>query len=240
MNKSILLVFAHPDDESFGVADTVAKYTHSGIPVDLICATRGEKGTRLYVSDNVSTGTIRETELRSAAVIMGIRDIYFLGYVDGELEKASADEVTGKVLAILQSLQPEAIITFGPDGITGHPDHIAIGRAATRAFETLLKQENSSRRLYYVTLPQSAVPDAGERGIATRPDNEITTIIDISDYLDLKFRAIEAHRSQQDARDFLGTLQQSRDSRFTSREFFYLAKPRLPKPKKETDLFKPD
>ena len=71
MNKSILLVFAHPDDESFGVAGTVAKYTHRGVVVDVICATRGEKGTRLDVPDSTSTGATRETELRVAAAIIG-------------------------------------------------------------------------------------------------------------------------------------------------------------------------
>jgi LmbE family N-acetylglucosaminyl deacetylase len=235
MEQSILLVFAHPDDESFGVAGTVAKYTQRGIPVDLICATRGEKGTRLDVPDSVSTGAAREAELRAAAAIIRIRDIYFLGYIDGELGKAGADEVTGKVLAIMQRLRPDTVITFGPDGITGHPDHIAIGEAATRAFDTLRRRGNVPRRLYYVTLPQSAVPDAGESGIATRPDEEVTTTIDISDHFDMKIQAIGAHRSQQDAREFLETLQRSKNAVLPAREFLYLV--RLGSPQKETDLF---
>lgn len=235
LNRSILLVFAHPDDESFGVAGTVAKYTHRGIPVDLICATRGEKGKRLDVPDNVSTGTAREAELREASAIMGIREIYFLGYIDGELEKASVNKVDGKVLAIIQKLQPEVIITFGPDGITGHPDHIAIGKAATRAFEALQHKDSTTRRLYYVTLPQSAVPDADQLGVATRPDDQVTTTIDISDYLDVKIRAIEAHRSQQDARDFVEMLKENKDSGFATMECFYQAEPGSGQ--KETELF---
>ena len=93
MNKSILMVFAHPDDESFGLAGMVTKYTRAGIPVDLICATKGEKGTRRDVTEDISTGMARESELRAAAAIIGIRDIYFLGYLQrinrivGRLEK---------------------------------------------------------------------------------------------------------------------------------------------------------
>jgi len=115
VNKSILLVFAHPDDKSFSVAGTVAKYTHRRVTVDLICTTRGEKGTRLDVGDNMRTGTAREAELRAAAGIIGIRDIYFLGYIDGELGKASTDEVTGEVLAIIRSLQPEVTAFYRLD-----------------------------------------------------------------------------------------------------------------------------
>jgi LmbE family N-acetylglucosaminyl deacetylase len=84
MNKSIQLVFAHPDDESFGLGSTISKYTHQGIPVDLICATRGEVGTRVNVPKNVETGVACESELRTAAFILGIRNIYFLDYIDGE------------------------------------------------------------------------------------------------------------------------------------------------------------
>ena len=235
MKRSILLVFAHPDDESFGVAGTAAKYSRQGVAVDLVCATRGEKGTRLDVPDNMDTGTAREAELRAAAAIIGIRAIHFLGYIDGELEKANPDEVTGKVLAIMEKLQPEVVITFGPDGITGHPDHIAISRAATRAFEILRQQVTRPRKLYYHILPDSAVPDASELGVTTRPDEQVTTTINISDYLDIKIRAVAAHRSQQDARDFVEMLKQSQDSSFSTREFFYLIN--ASDSRKETDLF---
>ena len=219
MKRSILLVFAHPDDESFGVAGTVARYTQQGVPVELICATRGEKGTRLDVPDNTDTGTAREAELRTAAAVMGIRRIHFLGYIDGELETANDDEVAGKVLSIMQEFQPEVVITFGSDGITGHPDHIAIGKAATRAFEMLVRKDSSLRKLYYVTT------DTSEIGGATRPDEQVTTAIDISDYLDIKIRAVAAHRSQHDARDFVEMLEQNKTLSSSAREFFYLANP---------------
>lgn len=235
MKQTILLVFAHPDDESFGLAGTILKYTQMGVPVDLACATKGEKGHRLGVPDNISTGTAREAELRTAAAITGIRKIYFLGYIDGELPKSDTDEITSKVLEIMRQVQPEVVITFGPDGISGHSDHIAIGLAATRAFEKLAKTSSGARKLYYVTIPQSAVPNAAELGITTRPDNEVTTSIDISRYLDRKIEAIAAHKSQPDAHQFIEMLKQNRAAGFFTRESLYLAAPKFSG--KETDLF---
>ena len=122
MPGPLLLVFAHPDDESSSVAGTTAKYTQRGVSVDLICATRGEKGTRLDVPADMDTAKAREAELRVAADITGIRDIYFLDYVDGDLKKADAGEVANRVMKTMQKVQPEVVITFGPDGISEHPD----------------------------------------------------------------------------------------------------------------------
>ena len=235
MKRSILLVFAHPDDESFGVSGTVMKYARQGVPTDLVCATRGEKGSRLNVPADIDTGTAREAELRSAAAIIGIRDIYFLGYIDGELDKASAEEVINKVLEIMRLVQPEIVITFGPDGITGHTDHVAIGKAAAKAFERLSAEGSGPRKLYYVTIPESAVPNSSELGIATRPDEQVTISIDITSYLDSKIQAIAAHASQQDTREFIEMLKDSRASGFAEKEYLYLASPRVSG--KETDLF---
>lgn len=234
IRPSILLVFAHPDDESFGLAGTILKYTRQGITVDLICATRGEKGSRLDVPPEVETGVAREAELRAEATIVGIHSIYFLGYVDGELDAADANEVMNKVLEIMRQLQPGVVITFGPDGITGHRDHVAMGKAATRAFERLASAGGGPQKLYYVTIPKSAVLN-DTLGVATRPDDEVTTTIDISDYFDLKLRAIASHKSQRDAREFVEMLQQNRPSMTSAKEFLYLASPRVSR--KETDLF---
>lgn len=234
MRKSILLVFAHPDDESFGVAGTAAKYSREGIPVDLICATKGEIGMRLNVPENIDTGTAREAELRAAAKIIGIRDIYFLGYLDGALDKVSGDKVGNKVFRLMKTLQPGVVIIFGPDGITGHPDHIAVGMAATAAFQKLVADDKEARKLYYVTIPESSAEVNDFSGIATCPDSEVTTEIDISDFIDIKIKAIAAHRSQQDSADFIGFLK-SGESDFTRKEFFYLKSGNAVG--KETDIF---
>ncbi len=239
MPGPLLLVFAHPDDESSSVAGTTLKYTQRGISVDLICATRGEKGTRLDVPPDVDTATAREAGLRVAAGIMGIRDIYLLGYVDGDLEKADAGEVTNRIMDIMRKVQPEVVITFGPDGISGHPDHKAISRATTAAFEMLTESGSGPRKLYYVTIPESTLTEIENEDfdiVKTRPDDEVTTTINIAGYLDTKLRALEAHGSQQDARWLAKMMRQAGKASWAGREFLYLAKPR--NPGKETDIFK--
>ncbi len=235
MNRSILLVFAHPDDESSGVSGTVKKYTQQGVPVDLVTATRGEKGSRVGVPANMDTGTVREEELRAAAAIIGIRNIYLLGYVDGELDKADINEVVSKITDIMRRVEPEIVITFGPDGISGHSDHITIGKAATRAFEKLTADGKGPRKLYYVTIAASALPDADEYGVATRPDDEVNISTDISQYFDSKINALSAHRSQQDARDLIEMFEERKESGVALKEYLYLAIPRSKY--KETDLF---
>jgi len=238
MPGPILLVFAHPDDESSSVAGTIAKYTQRGVSVDLICATRGEKGTRLDVPPDVDTATAREAGLRIAARITGIRDIYLLGYTDGDLDKTDVSEVANRVMKIMRKVQPEVVITFGPDGISGHPDHKAISKATTAAFEMLIESVNGPRKLYYVTIPESALAEIGNEdldSIRTRPDDEITTTINITGHLDTKIRALEAHSSQQDARWLAEMFRQAGESSWTGREYLYLAKPRHSS--KETDIF---
>ncbi len=238
MPGSLLLVFAHPDDESSSVAGTTAKYTQLGVPVDLICATRGEKGTRLDVPPDVDTATAREAGLRVAADITGIRNIYFLGYVDGDLEKADIGEVADRIVNIMRKVQPEIVITFGPDGISGHPDHRAISKATTAAFELLMESVNGPRKLYYVTIPESALTEIRNEdidGVITRPDEEVTTIINISEQLDTKIRALESHSSQQDAKWLVEIFRRAGKASWAGKEFLYLARPSTTR--KETDIF---
>ena len=238
MPGPILLVFAHPDDESSSVAGTTAKYTECGVSVDLICATRGEKGTRLDVPTEVETAAAREAGLRVAAGITGIRNIYFLDYVDGDLEKIDTSEIASRIMDIMRKVQPEIVITFGPDGISGHPDHKAVSKATTVAFEMLREAGDGPRKLYYVTIPESAITGIGSEdveGVITRPDDEVTTTINISGQLDTKIRALEAHSSQQDARWLAEMFRQAGESSWVGREFLYLAKPR--NPGKESDIF---
>ena len=238
MADPILLVFAHPDDESSSVAGTTAKYTERGISVDLICATRGEKGTRLDVPPEVDTATAREAGLRAAAAITGIRNIYLLGYMDGNLEKVDTGEIASRILNIMREVRPEIVISFGPDGISGHPDHKAISKAATLAFDMSTEAGTGPRKLYYVTIPESVLTDVGgehANGVITRPDDEVTATIDISRHLDTKIRALQAHSSQQDARWLAEIFLQSVESTGVSREFLYLARPK--KTTKEIDIF---
>jgi LmbE family N-acetylglucosaminyl deacetylase len=147
--QTLLAVLAHPDDESFGMGGTLALYASRGVDVYLVCATRGEVGE---VSPELLKGfhsiaELRESELRCASGILGLKGIYFLDYRDsgmpGSLDNShpqalaaqSLEEVAANVVCYIRKLKPQVVLTFDPIGGYRHPDHIAIQRATQVAFE---------------------------------------------------------------------------------------------------------
>ena len=220
----ILTMLAHPDDESFGFAGTMATLSDRGVGLTLVCATRGEVGEILVegIATRDSLGELRERELREAMAIVGVRDIRFLGYRDSGMAgteenadprafvNADQEAVVTVLVAMIAELEPDAVTTFGPDGVYGHPDHIKAHEVAYaavhRASETGLWQTPA---LYYAAAsreriqefakypgsPFSSMTDEQLANFGT-PDDEISTKLDISAQLDRKRAAIKAHRSQ--------------------------------------------
>ena len=139
----LLGVFAHPDDETFCAGGTLAKYVAAGWEVMVVSATRGQAGQIRdpQAATRRSLGQVREREFYAACEQLGIRHAHVLDYMDGTLQDVDPRELTGAVVQIMRAFRPDVVITFGPDGAYGHPDHIAIGAATTRAFE----QAGSSR-----------------------------------------------------------------------------------------------
>src|SRR5215207_10278 len=133
----LLGVFAHPDDETFCAGGTLAKYVAAGWEVMVISATSGQAGQIRdpLVATRRTLGQVREREFYTACQQLGVRHAQVLDYMDGTLQDVDPDELTGAVVRIMRAFQPDIVITFGPDGAYGHPDHIAIGAATTRAFE---------------------------------------------------------------------------------------------------------
>src|SRR3954469_20934260 len=127
MTLKLMCVLAHPDDESLGTGGTLARYAAEGVDTYVVTATRGERG-RLGEGERPPSevvGATRETELRAAGTELGVREVTILGYPDGALDEVdplSAQEAIG---AQLRRLRPQVVITFGPEGAYGHPDHIA-------------------------------------------------------------------------------------------------------------------
>lgn len=146
--KKILVVLAHPDDESFGMGGTLAYYSKAGVEVHLVCATRGEAGEvapeMLEGWDSIAQ--LREHELRCAAETLGLSVVHFLEYRDSgmtgsedndhprALINAPVDEVAEKITRYIRTIRPEIVITFDPVGGYHHPDHIAIHNATVKAF----------------------------------------------------------------------------------------------------------
>ena len=175
MQKTILAVLAHPDDESFGMGGTLAKYASEGVKVHLICATRGEAGEvdpdRLIGFDSIAD--LRTAELNCAVKALGIEPVKLLDYRDsgmagsehnhhpGALINAPLEKVAGEVAAYIRKIQPQIVLTFDPVGGYRHPDHIFIHQAATRAVELAGDPDYGSdhppyqpARLFYHTIPR--------------------------------------------------------------------------------------
>lgn len=221
----MLLVFAHPDDESFSVGGTVAKYSHDGWKVDLVCVTNGE-------------GRAREVE--KAGKVLGIQHIQFLDKPDGELRSLTPGTLEDLIAKKMEEFLPDIVITHDTTGITNHPDHIKVCYATTFAFQKYSKQleeiktevverkgrgyvwkedtfkrafgdvdpANKDPKLYYTCMPTSVasfmqkfkqIPeesfDLPWRGTA---DKFITTVIDISDTKLMKGKALLCHESQKE------------------------------------------
>ena len=162
----LLAVFAHPDDEAFGAGGTLAKYASAGAHVTLLTMTRGEAGMSgdLPLSGPAEVGAQRAQELGCSCQVLGIQRLCLLGYPDGELAAQRPDELVAHIVRTMREMRPHVVVTFGPDGVTGHPDHIAISRLTTEAFhrsgDASQHPRNDMRayrpeRLFYVATPAS-------------------------------------------------------------------------------------
>lgn len=194
MSPRILAIFAHPDDETFLAGGTLAKYAASGWDMLVLCATRGEAGRRGdYENDHLSTeefALVREREMEAACGVLGVKKPVFLQCADGRIEQDCRESAKAEVLRFLREWKPDAVITFGPDGVSGHSDHVAIGQIATAAVG-----EADIRSLYYVLhsglLPTCCDPPAHV------PSPSVTTIINVRGYGERKLQAMRCYRSQK-------------------------------------------
>jgi LmbE family N-acetylglucosaminyl deacetylase len=209
-----MAVLAHPDDESLGIGGTLAKYASEGVDVFLLTATPGDRGRyRDYRFGDpqhpgaAALANIRERELRAAASALGVRDVALLHYHDQELDRANPREAIPAIVEHLRRVQPDVIITFGPDGAYGHPDHIAISQLTTAA--VVAASHPAIAKLYYIAWPAStwaayqsafkkltSMVDGVERQVVPWPDWEITTVIDTRPFCQTVWRAISCHESQ--------------------------------------------
>lgn len=193
MKKTAFAIFAHPDDESFGPGGTIALLSKT-YDVYLICATKGEAG------EDHSEGTDalpikREKELRAAAKILGIQNVFFLGFIDGELKNNNYHAVAQKIEELANAYKPELFLTYENRGISGHLDHVAISLISSHVFHKL----EFVKEIHYFCL------DEAQRGIGQTyfvyfppgyTNKEISKRVDISSVLQQKIAAIKEHRSQ--------------------------------------------
>ncbi len=222
MELRLLAVTAHPDDESLGMGGALARYADEGVGVYLVCATRGESGRcgdgfRRPPPEEV--GRIREQELRAAAAELGVREVSLLDFRDGTLDSVDPGEAIAKIAGHLRRVRPQVVVTFGPEGAYGHPDHIAICQLTTAAVVSAAAPWDRSpgsgepphqvSKLYYMAWPPSkwsayqaafrdlkSVVDGVERRAAPWPDWAVTTVLDTRRWWPQVWRAVCCHRSQ--------------------------------------------
>ena len=215
----LLVIFPHPDDETLGMGSTLARYAAEGVETYLVCATRGERGWSASNGPNPGmqgVGRIREAELRCAADYLGLGEVNYLDYIDGDLDRADPNEVIAKIVAHIRRIRPQVVVTFPPDGVYGHPDHIAISQfttgalvcAADDSFETGQPAHRVSK-LYYVADSTEVVNILNQAfgGISMKIDGvvrrhvgwqdwQITTKLENHRYMEQVRDAIHCHASQ--------------------------------------------
>jgi len=191
---NLLAVFAHPDDESFRPGGTLALLARRGVRVQVLTATRGGAGSRgnppLCAPEELPA--LREAELRCACKALNLLPPILLDYLDGQLEKADHERLAAQILQIVKEVRPQVMLTFGADGLSGHPDHIAIGLAAAEAF----RRAEEVAALYTVAVPRSLAESLGMKQIRAVPDEDIALAVDVSSVWEAKMTAIRCHRTQ--------------------------------------------
>ncbi len=225
MERSLLLVHAHPDDESIGTGATMARYAAEGARVTLVTCTRGELGEIIPAPLRHLTpgelGEYRTGELARACAALGVSDHRFLGgagrWRDSGMMglpdnddprcfwQADVDEAAAELAAVIREVAAGVIVTYDANGFYGHPDHIQAHRVAWRAHE--LTGGAQAAKFYAIAMPRSVLQDAARLPADSRftpitdrfggvPDDQVTTTIDGTGYLAAKLAAMRAHETQ--------------------------------------------
>ncbi|HEX6332308.1 MAG TPA: PIG-L family deacetylase [Actinomycetota bacterium] len=220
MTRRVTCVFAHPDDDTYGVAGSLALEADRGVEVTVVLATSGEAG--LIADASLATretlAAVREAEDRASWEALGLEPaVKFLRHPDGRLTEIPREQLVAEVLAILQEARPDVVVTFGPDGVTGHADHVAIGAVTAAAFHAARAAGSDGfHRLLQVAIPQSRMDRMNEllreRGLnpidptqefqpRSVPDESIGVLVDCSSVYDRKLEALRRHRTQAELQD---------------------------------------
>ena len=196
MEKHVVVIFPHPDDEAFGASGSIAQFREQGVPVTYLCGTLGEMGRNMGKPTFATRETlpqIRKKELVAACEELDI-EVKMLGYRDKTLEFESRDEIAADLLTYLQEIEPSLVITHYP-GHAVHPDHDAFGAAAIEAVSRMAPEKRPT--VWAQAITNTRVDDLGEADIS----------LDITPIFEKKLQTIKAHKSQ--AAGVLGSLNQS-------------------------------
>jgi LmbE family N-acetylglucosaminyl deacetylase len=219
----VLVVLAHPDDESLACGGTIALLSRHGAHVRIVCATHGETGSMnpAVVTARADLAPTRAAEFAAACRHLGASDADLLDFPDGSLSWADVSRFEDTLEAILRRWRPDAVITFGRDGLYWHPDHIAVGERVRTAVARGAGE--FAVAAYAVVMPPGAMSAVATEAVQHRPGvasafwgvaPEVfgkgalpaTRIIDVSPVIEAKLAALQAHASQIDASNPLAYL----------------------------------
>lgn len=242
---SLLAVFAHPEDEAFGPAGTLAKYANEGVQVSLVTATRGPR----LESDIVllSPDECNDRDRSCVCRTSGIRRACFLGYQTGELDKVESLIIEDQIVRLIREIRPQVVITYAAQGFVDDSDHRVVNRLATAAFRDAGNASHfqhhireglaayAPQKLYYCVLPNSFVERWGIEGLSSIPDQQVTTMLDVSSHSQAINQALFCQRNR--SVDFMRWLGKNPEVRWDT-EYYALAESTLNrKPHREKDLF---
>jgi len=219
--RRVACVFAHPDDDTYGVAGSLALHANDELQLTVIMATSGGAGRIAdpSLATRETLGRVREAEDVASWRALGFDpDVRFLRHPDGGLARIPREQLVSEVRDLLEETAPEVVVTFGHDGITGHEDHVAIGAVATEAFRATRTSSTgrASSRLLHNVVPQSSLDRLNEllreRGLEPMdptqpfmprgvPDRTIGVRVDCSAVYDRKLEAIRCHKTQAELED---------------------------------------
>jgi LmbE family N-acetylglucosaminyl deacetylase len=193
-DRCLLAIFAHPDDETYRPGGTLALLAQAGAHVHLLTFTRGEAGAcgdpPLCAPEELPA--LRERELRCACAVLGIAPPQLLDYADGHLVEADPEALIVHIMAAIEDTGAQILLSFGPDGLSGHPDHVTVGRCAAEAF----RRVEGLAALYTVAVPVSLAEALDMRQVRAVPDDQIALAVDVSAAWETKLAAIRCHATQ--------------------------------------------
>jgi len=199
INSSVLAVFAHPDDETFRCGGTFALLANRGVPIHILTFTRGQAGScgNPPICSQGDLSSVRTKELICACQSLGVETPNILDYEDGKLININQEEGIAEIIIHIKKYRPQIVITWPPDGLSGHPDHIAVSRWVFKAFQQLINEGNEElKSLYHLAMPESLAQDLGMKNLHTIADNKVTITINVQSVWKEKMAAISCHKTQ--------------------------------------------
>jgi LmbE family N-acetylglucosaminyl deacetylase len=248
-----MAIVAHPGDEAFGFAGAIASAAAEGAYVVVVCATRGYFDPRISSKPPAPGGrnrdlleplgwrnldTVREDEMRRSAALLGVRVLRMLDYAEGDLSSVDYHHLVGRLVEPIRMHQPEVVLTFGPDGVTGDADHVTLSKAVgdaveaaalPLAYEDDLEEDQLAwkvAKLYHLVVRTDELTVLGEMapaaGYGSAPDAP-TVDLSLGELVPLKLAAIERHVSQTGSDGPFAGWDPDRRDRWLADEHYRLA-----------------